>query len=226
MSAVTAADHRPAYLVKGPDSSLVAQATHTLVEQLVAGGDPSMMVEEFGGPGVDQFDIGAVIDACTTPPFLVDRRVVVVREAGQIGAADAKRLVGYLADPLVTTALVLVSGGGVLSQTLAKAVGGTGEVVDTSVGTGKARSQWLSDHLKGGPVRLDGQAHSRLAEHLGSDMGRLAGFMERAAIFAFANFVVCATSLRQRQIRRQCGVSIQTTQTAAAFQVSLGEFDG
>ena len=34
------------------------------------------------GPGVDQFDVGAVIDACTTPPFLVDRRVVVVREAG------------------------------------------------------------------------------------------------------------------------------------------------
>ena len=75
-----------------------------------------MMVEEFGGPGVDQFDVGAVIDACTTPPFLVDRRVVVVREAGQIGAADAKRIVAYLADPLGTTSLVLVAGGGALAR--------------------------------------------------------------------------------------------------------------
>ncbi|HZM57149.1 MAG TPA: hypothetical protein VFC03_19205, partial [Acidimicrobiales bacterium] len=47
----------------GGDASLVAQAAHALTEQLVGGGDSSMMVEEFGGPGVDQFDIGAVIDA-------------------------------------------------------------------------------------------------------------------------------------------------------------------
>ncbi len=168
--------------MKGTDPALVAQAAHSLIERLVDGGDPSIMVEEFGGPGVDQFDVGAVIDACTTPPFLVDRRVVVVREAGQIGAADAKRLVAYLADPLATTALVLVAGGGTLPPTLSKAVGATGEVVDTSVGTsGKARSQWLADHLRGAPVRLDGPAQARLGDHLGSDMGRLAGLLATLA---------------------------------------------
>ena len=181
MSTATTTGHRPAYLVKGSDASLVAQAAHGVVEQLVAGGDPSMMVEEFGGPGVDQFDVGAVIDACTTPPFLVDRRIVVVREAAQVSAADAKRLVAYLGDPLATTALVLVAGGGAVNPTLSKAVAAAGEVVDTSVGTGRARSQWLADHLKGGPVRLDGGAQTRLAEHLGSDMGRLAGLLDTLA---------------------------------------------
>ncbi len=180
-TAATATGHRPAYLVKGGDPSLVAQAAHSLVEGLVAGGDPSMMVEEFGGPGVDQFDVGAVIDACTTPPFLVDRRVVVVREAGQITAADAKRLAAYLADPLPTTALVLVAGGGTVNQALSKAVSAAGEVVDTAVGIGRARTQWLADHLKGGPVRLDGPAQTRLGEHLGSDMGRLAGLLDTLA---------------------------------------------
>ena len=180
-AAVTATGHRPAYLVKGSDPSLVAQAAHALVEQLVAGGDPSMMVEEFGGPGVDQFDIGVVIDACTTPPFLVERRVVVVREVGQIATADSKRLAAYLADPLPTTALVLVAGGGAVNPTLSKAVTATGDVVDTSVGIGKARSQWLSAHLKGGPVRLDGAAQNRLAEHIGSDMGRLSGLLDTLA---------------------------------------------
>jgi DNA polymerase III subunit delta len=172
---------RPVYLVKGADPSLVAQATHRLVEQLVDGGDPSIMVEEFGGPGVDQFDVGAVIDACTTPPFLVDRRVVVVRESGQIVAADAKRLVAYLSDPLETTALVLVAGGGAINPTLSKSVAAAGEVIDTSVGTGRARSQWLADHLKGGPVRLDGAAQARLGDHLGSDFGRLAGLLDTLA---------------------------------------------
>jgi len=181
VSPATATGQRVAYLVKGSDPSLVAQAAHGLVERLVDGGDPSMMVEEFGGPGVDQFDVGAVIDACTTPPFLVERRIVVVREAGQMGSADSKRLVDYLADPLATTSLVLVAGGGTLVPALSKAVGAAGEVVDTSVGTGKARSQWLTDHLRGGPVRLDGQAQARLGEHLGSDMGRLAGLLDTLA---------------------------------------------
>jgi DNA polymerase-3 subunit delta len=168
---------RAVYLIKGSDPSLVAQAAHALTERLVDGGDPSLMVEEFGGPGVDQFDVGAVIDACTTPAFLVERRVVVLREAGQLSAGDAKRLVEYLGDPLDTTALVLVGGSGTVPQALVKAIGAAGGIVDTSVGTGRARSQWLADHLKGGPVRLDGQAMTRLSEHLGEDMGRLEGLL-------------------------------------------------
>jgi DNA polymerase III subunit delta len=179
--AETVTGHRAVYLVKGGDASLVAQAAHALTERLVDGGDPSLMIEEFGGPGVDQFDIGVVIDACTTPPFLVARRVVVVREAGQLTASDAKRLVAYLAEPLESTALVLVGGGGTVPQALTKAVSSAGEVVDTSVGTGKARSQWLADHLKGGPVRLDAPATARLSGHLGDDMGRLAGLLDTLA---------------------------------------------
>lgn len=171
----------PVYLVRGDDPSLVAQAAHALTARLVGSGDPTLMVEEFGGPGVDDFDVGAVIDACTTPPFLVERRVVVVREAGQLVAADAKRLVTYLEDPLPTTALVLVGGGGTVPPTLSKAVGARGELVETAVGTGRARSQWLADHLRGGPVRLDGAATALLSDHLGGDMGRLAGLLATLA---------------------------------------------
>ena len=79
----TEVDVVPVTLVKGDDPALVAQAAHTLVEQLVGEDDPSLVVEEFGAPGTDELDVGAVIDACTTPPFLVSRRVVVVRDVGR-----------------------------------------------------------------------------------------------------------------------------------------------
>jgi DNA polymerase-3 subunit delta len=171
---------RPAYLVKGNDPSLVAQATHALTERLVDGGDPSLMVEEFGGPNLDSVDVGAVIDACTTPPFLVERRVVVLRQAGQLTAADAKRLADYLKDPLASTVLVLVAGGGALPQSVARAVGTEG-TVDTSVGTGKARAQWMTDQLQSGPVRLEGPAAAHLSEHLGEDVGRLEGLLDTLA---------------------------------------------
>ncbi len=171
---------RPAYLVKGNDPSLVAQAAHALTDRFVDGGDPSLVVEEFGGPNLDALDVGAVIDACTTPPFLVERRVVVLRQAGQLTGADATRLVDYLRDPLDTTVLVLVTGGGTVPQSLARAVGSAG-TVDTSVGTGRARAQWLADHVRSGPVRLDGPAAALLAEHLGEDVGRLEGLLETLA---------------------------------------------
>ena len=194
-AAVTAAPVLPVYLVRGDDPSLVAQAAHALTLGLVGDDDPSLVVEEFGGPGVEQFDVGAVIDACTTPPFLVARRVVVVREAGRLDAADARRLVAYLDEPLATTSLVLVGGGGTIPQSLGKAAAAPGEVVDTVVGTGKARTQWLADHLKGGPVRLDARAVTALSGHLGGDMGRLQGLLDTLASAYGAGATVSADEL-------------------------------
>src|SRR6185437_657251 len=81
---IVMAKDAPAYLVKGDDPSLVAQAARTLIEELVGERDPALVVEEHGGPSADDLDVGAVVDACTTPPFLIDRRVVVVRDAGRI----------------------------------------------------------------------------------------------------------------------------------------------
>ncbi|MGP8059909.1 MAG: DNA polymerase III subunit delta [Acidimicrobiales bacterium] len=169
----------PAYLVKGDDAALVAQAARALLEQLVAGRDPALVVEEHGGSSVEELDAGAVVDACTTPPFLVDRRVVVVRDAGRLNAADAGRLVDVVKDPLPSTVLVLVSGGGAVPQALAKAVSAAGEVVDAGVGTRRdERSRWLAEQLKESPVRLNPAAASRLNAHLGEDLGRLAGILQ------------------------------------------------
>ena len=56
----------------------------TLLAEVVGDRDHSLVVEEIGGGPGDDFDVGSVVDACMTPPFLVDRRVVVVRDAGRI----------------------------------------------------------------------------------------------------------------------------------------------
>ncbi|MHB1517559.1 MAG: DNA polymerase III subunit delta [Acidimicrobiales bacterium] len=185
-----------AYLVRGGDPSLVAQAAHDLVTALAGESDPALVVEEFGGPGADQLDVGAVIDACTTPPFLVDRRVVVVREAGQLMAADAERLAAYLKDPLATSTLVLVAGGGTIPVILVRAVGSAGTVLDTTVGTGRARSTWMAEHVRHGPVRMDGAAATLLAGHLGEDMGRLQGLLGTLAAAYGEGAAVSAEDLR------------------------------
>jgi DNA polymerase-3 subunit delta len=171
---------RAAYLVRGDDPSLVGQAAQDLLAELVGERDASTVVEEHGGGGED-IDVGAVVDALTTPPFITDLRAVVVRDAGRLLSADAQRVAACLDDPLPGVALVLVSGGGTVPAALVKATQKAGSVLDATVGTGRARSQWLGEQLRGAPVRLDARAASTLGEHLGEDLARVRGLLDSLA---------------------------------------------
>jgi len=170
-------DDASTYLVRGDDPTLVAQEARGLIDTLVGDRESSFVVEEHGASGED-LDVKAVIDACLTPSFLGDRRVVVVRDAGRIGAAEAAGLGAVVADPLPTTVLVLVGGAGTVPQALVKAVTANGELVDASAGTGRDRTSWVADHLKDAPLRFDAGARARVQAHLGDDLGRLAGLIE------------------------------------------------
>lgn len=167
------------HLVRGDDPSLTAQATRTLVDRLVGERDPALVVEEHGT--AEELDVGAVVDACTTPPFLVDRRVVIVRDAGRLNAADAARLDDVIHAPLPEVHLVLVAGGGTMPQALVKAVSAAGGVVDAAAGRGRDRDLWVAQRIREGPVSLDAAAARRLEAHLGEDLGRLAGMLETLA---------------------------------------------
>ncbi len=172
---------QPAYLVRGDDASLVGQRTHDLLGVIVGENDAAMVVEELGGSAADELDVGVVVDALTTPPFLTDRRIVVLRDAGRLVASDAARLVSCLDDPLPGVTLVLVAGSGTIPAALVKAAERQGTVIDTAVGTGRARTQWLVDRLHDGPVRLDARAGARVGDHLGGDVSRLRGLLDALA---------------------------------------------
>jgi len=168
-----------AHLVRGDDPSLVAQAARSLIARLVGDLDAALVVEEHGG--ADVIDVGPVIDACTTPPFLADLRVVVVREAGRLGAGDAARIAEAIPNLLPSVHLVLVAGGGTLQSSLTKAVGGAGQVLDAAAGRGRDRGRWFADRLAAASVRLDPGATRLLENHLGEDLGRLQGILDSLA---------------------------------------------
>ena len=173
-------DHKPVYLVRGDDPVLLADAVRQLTATLVRDDDAGLALEEVEvDPSADDRNLGALLDACLTPPFLTDRRVVVARNAGALVADDGARLVQYLDDPLDTTTLVLVSGGGTVPQKLVAAVKAKGEVVDAGLPRqAKERTSWLVDKLRHAPVKLDNRAAQHLGEHLGEDLNRLNGILE------------------------------------------------
>ncbi len=164
----------PAYLVRGDDSSITADAVRSLVAELVGDRDPVLVLEEVPA----EAELGAVVDAAQTPPFLADRRVVVAPDIGRFSVQDVVPLVAYLEDPLPTTSLVLVATGGQVARALVDRVRKVGHVVEAGVPTGRARSSWLSQQLKAASVRLDPPAAALVAAHLGEDVGRLRSLLE------------------------------------------------
>jgi DNA polymerase III subunit delta len=162
----------PVYLVRGDQPVLLADAVKHLVAEL------SDMPEELSG---DDYTVGALVDAAQTPPFFGDRRVVVARDVGRFSTHDVEPLVAYLHDPLATTSLVLVAGGGQVARTLVEAVRKAGHVVDAGVPGGRGRSTWLAARLKEGPVRLDARAAAMVGDHLGDDVDRLGSVLEMLA---------------------------------------------
>ncbi len=165
------------YLVKGDDASVVAQEVRALLAEVVGDLDHALVVEEIGGGPGEELSVGAVVDACLTPPFLVDRRVVVVREAGRLLTADVPRLVEVVGDPLPSTVLVLVGGGGTIPAPLLKAVNAAGRIIDVTTSKAGDRKAWLHEHLRGAPVKLEPAAADLLAGHVGEDLGRVEGLL-------------------------------------------------
>jgi DNA polymerase-3 subunit delta len=168
------------HLLTGDDESILRAAVTDLVHELVGEGDRSLMVDEFDG---DEVEVRAVVDSAQTPPFLTERRVVVARDVGRFSADELAPLVAYLADPLDSTALVLVGGGGRIAKALTDAVkqaGGTARSTDPP-SRARDRQGWVGDHAAAAGVKLSPPAATLVAERLGEDVGRLDGLLATLA---------------------------------------------
>ncbi len=181
MTGASETDPSPrAYLVTGEDPGLVSQELSALLNELTD-------MPEFAGAIVEEFaqaskeeavPIGAILDACRTPPFLTDRRLIVVRDGANLDAQQVREVIEYLKEPLESTVLVVVVGGRSASATLRKAFGAIGRVIDAQpAANARSRDQWFTEHLAKAPVRLDGAATELLKSHLGEDIARLEGIL-------------------------------------------------
>ena len=138
------------------------------------------MVDEFDG---DDVEVRAIVDSAQTPPFLTERRVVVARDVGRFTADEVAPLVAYLGDPLPTTELVLVGGGGRVAKALSDAVKRSGGTVRSTDPPTRARDRqgWVGEHATSVGVKLAPAAAALVAERLGEDVGRLDGLLATLA---------------------------------------------
>lgn|GEM_PF-511163 len=193
------------YLVRGAEPVLREKAVSELLDELLAGDDRSLAVEELTVPGRGDEPAGAgsatggegraavvraACNALESPPFMTARRIVVVRDVEHLTTAEAEPLAAYLAEPMPTSVAVFVSGGGRLPGSLTKAW--KGRVVERGGDAGTTLDVVGREAAAAG-IQLRNDAARAIAERLGDDAGRVPGLVELlAAVFGTESTIAAA----------------------------------
>jgi DNA polymerase-3 subunit delta len=184
---------KPVYLLKGSDPVLLGGAVSTLLDQLVDGGDRSLLVDEFD---LDSTKLAAALDAAQTIAFLTDFRIVVVRRFGRYSKGEeVEPVIRYLDDALETSTLVLVAEKTALTAAnddgepftktpkmppaLTKAITAAGgEVIETDAAT-RNMAGWVGEQFAAAGLDIDPAVRDKVVKTIGEDGGAVVGIIER-----------------------------------------------
>lgn len=160
--------------VVGTDPTMVYDAVHNVVARALGDLDPSVALQDFTVKDVTlgsaEPTMARVREALNTPPFLVERRVVVVRDAQLLVAEEVVEVAAWMADPAPGIVLV-VAVVGAKSHRLVKAAG---EVVEVNVGSRVAeRVVFVKSKMDEYGVVVDAATAQRVAEQVGDDVARV-----------------------------------------------------
>jgi DNA polymerase-3 subunit delta len=172
------------HLVTGADPLLRDDAAAALIADLLGDDDRSLTVEEFTIPGRGEGEdgtaeggegvVGSVVNAASSPPFMTERRIVVARDIGALRASDLPPLLAYLEDPLDTSELVLVAGGGKTPDALDRQLKAGAAVTGP---TATRAPDVLARELGGAGLSLTEAATQSVLAHVGEDAGLLPGLV-------------------------------------------------
>ncbi len=161
-------------VVVGTDSTMVYDAVHNVIAEALGDLDPSFALQDFtakdvttsGGESVTP----RVMEALNTPPFLVARRVVVVRDAQSLLADEVAVVLAWMGNPAPDVVLVLA----VVGTKAHKLVKGAGSVVEVNVSSRSAdRVSFVESKMTQYRVTIDHGTATRIADQLGDDMARV-----------------------------------------------------
>ena len=160
--------------VVGTDATMVYDAVHNVIAEAVGDLDPSFALEDFTAKDVTNAGVESVISrvmgALNTPALLVDRRVVVVRDAQLFLADEVDQLLDWIGSPTPLTTLVLA----VVGTKSNKLVKAASDVIEVNVGSRSAeRISFVIEKMAEYRVSVDRVACQQVADQVGDDVARV-----------------------------------------------------
>jgi len=153
---------------------MVYDAVHNVVAEALGDLDPSFALQDFTAKdvtlGAGESALPRVMEALNTPPFLVERRVVVVRDAQLLIAEEVAQLTDWMSSPAPGTVLIVA----VVGSKANKLVKAATDVVEVNVGSRVAdRVAFVKSKMDEYDVVIDTSTAQRVADQVGDDVARV-----------------------------------------------------
>ena len=166
------------YLVTGSDTPRRDQAVRLLEETLC---DPEMHQWCLVKVDAEESTGGDVLDLVSTPPFLGERRVVVVKGAERLPSDEA--LIPYVQAPPEFSTLILVAESVDRRRKLYQAIKKGGLVLEYETPKENDLDRRVHEMARGLGLNLDREAVSALVERVGGDLERITQELHKLSVY-------------------------------------------
>ena len=176
---VRAGDFKPIYYLMGEEPYYIDLLSDYIVAQALTEDERDFNLTILYGP---QTTGEEVINAAKRYPMMAERQVVVVREAQSLPHKEV--LAFYAQKPMPTTILVLCHKNGTLDgrTNMAKDIRKAGIVFESNKLYDRELPGFVSSYVKRKGVEIAPDACLILCEHVGADLSRLAGELDKLIV--------------------------------------------
>jgi DNA polymerase III subunit delta len=202
---------------------LAEQAVERIIDTHV---DPSMRDMALGVFHADEAKIADIVLEAQTLPFLVERRVIVVRNADRYNTMSGEKtsalfpLLGYIENPSESTLLILITSKIDKRKKLYKTCQKAGAIVECPQLDDNALGSWIRAEIRARDKEVDGNAVNEIIHRGGSRLGDI-----NNAIGLVATYVGDAPRITQDDVVAACADVAEDTVWALTDAIAASKPD-
>lgn len=190
------------HILYGDDDFSISETLSSMKESVGAEELRDVNITTFTGSGVG---FGELTSACSTVPFLAERRMVVVEgllglfesrpgsrrsgRGGKPGLGEWEALERYLPDMPESTELVLVDGRLLQSNPLLTSIRQPADVRTFPVPAGGALTQWTRDRAADHGTQIEPRAAQTLSENIGGNLRAIDNELEKLSLLRHGSVI-------------------------------------
>ncbi len=176
------------YVIAGKEESLVNAQCHELLDKLL---EPSQRATGLFDADPASASAADVLDELRTIPFLTDKRVVLIKRAGDFISQNREWFEKYFDNPCSTGRLILTVRTWDARTKLAKKLAKVGKLINITPPTRRELPQRLIKYTHDAyDKKLNWDAAGLLIELTGDELTRLYGEIDKLALFADAEKLI------------------------------------
>lgn len=208
------------FYIIGDDTTSRINEANSLVDKILGEQDRSLCVETFDLADADTDElrtsiVESAVSSLISPPFLTPFRIVILREISSATNDNVVSLIQYLQDPVDTSYLIAVQGGGRISAQLTKAW----KPLVTQIGSSNEKAvDVFSKAMKENNISFGPGVRDMVMQHFGEDATKINDFFRRLTSIYGGN-----VKLELEQIKDYLGESGNLAFYELANKVSAGD---